>query len=151
MAWFPKGIVIIGILVACTNILLLPLDVATQNGDLTPTGIFPMKDLEFAFFLMTIILFFAVVPFAYLYYEGLDEDDTSPGKQIGYALKWTIPWIVMMAILIVVLYWFVGYAEVEIVQLQSAMQTTLPATSDYCPLVVGQPSCVSYNTWIKCA
>lgn len=62
---------------ACTNVLLLPLDVATQKGDLVATGLFPMKELSYAFFLSTIILFFVVIPFAYLYYEGLDDLDST--------------------------------------------------------------------------
>lgn len=61
--------------VACANVLLMPLDVATQAGLINATGLFPMKELEYAFYLISIVLFFAVIPFAYFYYEGLSEDD----------------------------------------------------------------------------
>ena len=75
VAWFPKIIVMLGIVVACTNVLLMPLDVATQNGTYVPTGVFPMQTIELVFYLTTIVLFFAVLPFAYFYYEGWSEDD----------------------------------------------------------------------------
>jgi len=84
VAWFPKVMVVLGIVVACTNVLLVPLDVSTQNGSFKPSGVFPMQQLEYAFFLMTIILFFIVLPFTYFYYEGWSEDDKvqSIGHQV---------------------------------------------------------------------
>jgi len=84
VAWFPKVMVVLGIVVACTNVLLVPLDVSTQNGSFKPSGVFPMQQLEYAFFLMTVILFFIVLPFTYFYYEGWSEDDKvqSIGHQV---------------------------------------------------------------------
>ena len=69
---------------ACTNILLMPLDVATQNGSFMPSGVFPMQTIELVFFLASVILFFIVLPFAYFYYEGWSEDDKvqSIGRQV---------------------------------------------------------------------
>jgi hypothetical protein len=75
VAWFPKIIVTLGIVVACTNVLLMPLDVSTQNGSFIPSGIFPMNTLILVFFVATIILFFVVLPFTYFYYEGWSEDE----------------------------------------------------------------------------
>ena len=75
----------LGVVVACTNVLLMPLDVATQNGNFIPTGVFPMLTIELVFFLATIILFFAVIPFAYFYYEGWSEDDKK--QSVGHQVR----------------------------------------------------------------
>lgn len=76
---------------------------------------------------------------------------SSDARQLGYALKWTIPWVLLMGALIVVLYWFVGYAEVEVVHLRSTLQSTVVDPSQFCALQNGEPVCTSFNRWIKCA
>jgi len=75
VAWFPKVVVVTGLVVACTNVLLLSLDVGTQGLEIVATGLFPMQEMEFAFFLITFILFFFIIPFTYIYYEGYDDDE----------------------------------------------------------------------------
>jgi len=116
VAWFPKIIVVMGLVVSGVNVLLLPLDVATQGSSIEAVGIFPMQEIEYSFFLISIILFFAVIPFTYFYYEGYDEDEFKQSviRQICNALQWVVPVIIIIAGIIVGVYWFYGFIDIPI-------------------------------------
>lgn len=60
---------------ACWNVLLLPLDVANQAGSFDASGGIPMAQLTLAFFICSICIAIAVVPFVMYFYEGMDEKD----------------------------------------------------------------------------
>ena len=71
VAWFPKFIIVLGLSVACFNVLLLPLDVANRDGE----GGVPVSTLNVIFYLTTIIMVLFVIPFTVFYYEGSDAKD----------------------------------------------------------------------------
>eukprot|EP00732_Lithocolla_globosa_P003537 Lithocolla_globosa_v1_NODE_2878_length_1838_cov_4.805384.p1 type:complete len:511 gc:universal NODE_2878_length_1838_cov_4.805384:279-1811(+) len=133
VAWFPKVVVILGLVVASTNVLLVPLDIGTQNGEINATGLFPMQQLNLSFFLITVILFFAVIPFTYIYYESYDEDERKQSVvgQLISATLWVVPLLLVLGIIIVIFYWFFGYAEIPLAVLSSEL--TFPNPDDnYC-------------------
>ncbi|KAI9023288.1 LMBR1-like membrane protein-domain-containing protein [Hyaloraphidium curvatum] len=123
VAWLPKLVVVLGFSLACYNIFLLPLDVANQKGQFAASGGLPMKELWLAFFSASTVLVLVVVPFTIFYYEG-EEDDGRDGEsrrrtssQVIYALKWLIPMLVLCGGLVGTLWWFVGTAEVTVIDL----------------------------------
>lgn len=75
VAWLPKIVVITGLSVACFNVLLLPLDVANQDGSFSARGGIPMETLNLVFFMLTIAYALLIVPFTVFYYEGVDDKD----------------------------------------------------------------------------
>ena len=68
-----------GVTFSCYNVLLLPLDVANHRGSVDAVGGINMANITIGFFITSIVLAFAVVPFMMYYYEGVDEsDDENP-------------------------------------------------------------------------
>jgi LMBR1 domain-containing protein 1 len=51
------------------------LDTANQGGSFEATGGIPMAEMTLAFFISSVVLAIAVVPFTMFYYEGLDESE----------------------------------------------------------------------------
>ncbi|KAJ1507192.1 hypothetical protein HMI54_015788 [Coelomomyces lativittatus] len=138
-AWFPKLLVILGISLSCYNIFLLPLDVANQNGLFTATGGLPMQLLNFIFFLSTIIMAGVLVPFVMFYYEGVDDDDddgesttVSTSAQILYAVKWTLPTLIIFGIIGYVLWAYAGTVKISVDVLTSPLLSGDNYTANYC-------------------
>ena len=71
VAWFPKLVVVLGLSLACSNVLLLPLDVANSRGD----GGLPMALLNVIFYVSSVGMVLVVIPFTVFYYEGSDARD----------------------------------------------------------------------------
>ena len=134
VAWFPKVVTVTGLVVSCTNVLLLPLDVGSQGSVIVAEGLFPMQQLEFAFFLISVILFFAIIPFTYIYYEGYDDDDfkQSVKNQIFNAFKWVIPFLLVLAGIMTAVYWFEGFAELTLAVYKSPLVNTQNITTSMC-------------------
>ncbi len=78
-AWFPKLIVLLGLSLACWTLLMLPLDVANRAACPVGTALttcnptFPMATLWYIAYITNIVLVFAIIPFAYFYYEADSE------------------------------------------------------------------------------
>ena len=78
-AWFPKGIVVLGITLAIWTVLLFPLDTANRNACSSDVPasycIFtiPATQLWYSCFIANAILTFVVIPFAMFYYEADSE------------------------------------------------------------------------------
>ncbi|KAJ3269266.1 hypothetical protein HDV01_001633 [Terramyces sp. JEL0728] len=132
VAWFPKAVVVASLSCAAWNLFLLPLDVANQNGLIGAANGLPMDKLTLGFFGCTIGLVVLIVPFTVFYYEGEDSDDnengeSSAGAQFGYAIKYIIPTLIILAGIIAAMYWGgLGYAEIKTTYLQSPLfDTTL--------------------------
>ncbi|KAJ3296794.1 hypothetical protein HK104_001210 [Borealophlyctis nickersoniae] len=144
VAWFPKIVVVLGLTLACYNIFLLPLDVANQKGQLSPAGAIPMTQINLAFYITTIIMALVGVPFTVFFYEGADDtdddDQRSSPQAFAYALKWMIPLLIFMGALIFVLYWFLGYADINVVRLTGQLVLDVSLTTDYCAPVTGGPA-----------
>jgi LMBR1 domain-containing protein 1 len=138
VAWLPKVVVVTGLSIACYNVLLLPLDVANQNGNALNTAGLPMKQLDLAFFLLTIIYVAVVIPFVILYYESWE--DTAESKkntalhQLLHALKWITPIVVVLVVVVAVLYIFIGHALLPVTHIYGTFQENVTdAFATYCP------------------
>jgi LMBR1 domain-containing protein 1 len=78
-AWFPKGVVVLGISLAIWTVLLFPLDAANQRA--CSPGVpasycsftLPTEQLWLALFIANAALVFVVIPFATFYYEADSE------------------------------------------------------------------------------
>jgi len=118
-AIFPKVVTVFGLTLACCNVLLLPLDRANQ----TTNGGIPMAQLWLASYITLGILILVVVPFAIFYYEAEDPDKSNV-SQIVSAMKWCIVIIIVFAIITILLYVFLGVAEVPVTKLSASLGDT---------------------------
>ncbi|KAI3653386.1 hypothetical protein MP228_001333 [Amoeboaphelidium protococcarum] len=135
VAWFPKLVVVVGLTLSCYNALLLPLDVANQGGQFVAVGGIPMAQITFAFFIATICMALAVVPFVMFYYEGMDEADefdNDPAKQVFYAVQWTFVTLVIYFLATALIWYYAGYADIPTVTMSSQFQPSTDIRYQYC-------------------
>lgn len=114
-AWLPKIIVVIGLCLACFNVLLLPYDVANRfSPDVAGSaggGIDVV--LVWQIVMWTICVFtFVIVPFAMFYYESMDPDQPNICNQLRPAFCYTTIAFFIFAILLVVLWITLGTATI---------------------------------------
>eukprot|EP00158_Paraphelidium_tribonemae_P004492 Partr_v1_DN26785_c0_g1_i3_m8910 putative LIMR family len=134
VAWGPKIVVILGVTLCCLNVLVLPLDVANQGGQLDAIGGLPMEGITLGLFVASIILAAAAVPFMMFYYEGLDDSEdkgSDPIAQIIYAVKWSSISLIVFFTGCSLLWYYYGYAEFRIVELESRLHDHGPAPLTY--------------------
>ena len=114
-AWFPKVVVVLGLSLACFNVLLLPYDVANrQQPDVfgnTGGGINTVVAWQIVMYCVAAFTFI-IVPFAIMYYEAQDPDQTSIWNQIKPALCYTVITFLIFLILLIALWLSVGVAEI---------------------------------------
>eukprot|EP00835_Amoeboradix_gromovi_P002561 NODE_148_length_17471_cov_0.413136.p4 type:complete len:396 gc:universal NODE_148_length_17471_cov_0.413136:11616-12803(+) len=104
-AWAPKILFIFCLSLACFNVLMLPLDVANQTMDEDNNGGLPLRQIAIICFLTSVSIVYTVIPFCVFWYEGID--DGSGSSQLGHAMKWTLPTVIVI-ILIFVSAWLWG-------------------------------------------
>lgn len=122
-AWFPKIVVLLGLLLLEVNILLLPMDVSNERTD----GELPMDIFWLVLLLSSIIMVIAVIPFTMFYYEAQDPDKSGISHQVISALKYVIASIVIFFAVTSLLWVFIGVAEVPIKKLEAGL---VPVGSD---------------------
>lgn len=93
-----------GISISVFNILLLPLDVSNQKGVFENLHSIPMGSITISFFIITIVMGLALVPFAMFYYEGIDETDTDDGST--YVISLLLLFISMISICDIIFHFF---------------------------------------------
>jgi len=133
VAWAPKIIVLVGLILACCNILLLPLDVQNQRGEAVKKGSIPIKTLNFICFLLSAVIAIAVIPFMMLYYESYDGSKNKT-KQYIIAAKWTIPMTLIVFGIILVLWLLFGKIRIEEKEIYSYTidSKSFEYSNDYC-------------------
>lgn len=114
-AWLPKIITVVGLCLACFNVLLLPYDVANRQNpevaDATGGGINVV--LVWQIIMWTICAFtFVVVPFAMFYYEAMDPEQPNVCSQLRPAFCYTTIAFFIFATLLVVLWITLGDATI---------------------------------------
>ncbi|KAG7033770.1 LIMR family protein [Cucurbita argyrosperma subsp. argyrosperma] len=122
-AYFPKFVVVFGLSIALISILMLPADVANRqackhalyNGACNLT--LPMKDLWLAIYIVDALLVFFIIPFAMFYYEG--DQDKSIGERMKSAMIWVVVMAIVCALLLGILYGFVGEVDFTVMHLSS--------------------------------
>lgn len=127
VAWGPKIVVVLGLTLACFSVLMLPLDVGNGRD-----GGFPMDVLWMVVYIVMAAFAVVIIPFAMFYYEGDEYDETGKAdSQLVYALKGTFITFIVFAVVTVVMYLFLGIAEIPVIQLQGAFVTTQNRTVPY--------------------
>ncbi|KAN0021958.1 hypothetical protein ACTFIU_004104 [Dictyostelium citrinum] len=129
VAYFPKIIVILGLTLAATSILMLPLDVANEGGK----GGFPMDILWIVIYIAVAVFAIVICPFAMFFYES-EEADPGAGSQIAGAFKGTFAILFVFTALTIVLYVFFGVAEIPTIVILGRFK------------VINYPSTVDINT-----
>lgn len=121
VAWGPKIVVVLGFTLACFSVLMLPLDVGNANSN----GGFPMDTLWIVIYIVMAVMAVVIIPFAMFYYEGDEYDETGKAdSQLIYAVKGTFITLIVFVVLTVVMYLFLGIAEIPVIQLQATLVTT---------------------------
>lgn len=121
VAWGPKIVVVLSLSLACFSVLMLPLDVG--NG--STNGGFPMATLWMIVFIFMAILIVVIIPFATFYYEGDEYDDTGKApSQLGSAIKGTLISILVYAVIFIIMYLFLGIAEIPVIRIENTLRTT---------------------------
>jgi len=121
VAWAPKIVVLIGLILACCNILLLPLDVQNQRGEAVQKGSLPMELFNIIFFISTAVFAIIVIPFMMFYYEGYDDSENTTKKQYINAIKWCIPTSVIVFGVIIALWIFFGKITIVRKEISSSL------------------------------
>lgn len=135
LAWFPKIVVITSLALACFNIFLLPLQAANSTGVSGSSGL-PMEKLTIGFYGSSVCMILIMIPFTVFFYEGEDSDDDKDGgvdkrssaAQVGYALRYIIPTMMVFGLIVFLMYWptigNLGTASIRTTYLQSPIYDT---------------------------
>ncbi|KAF8067363.1 LIMR family protein [Scenedesmus sp. PABB004] len=124
-AWFPKGVVVLGLWLAMAMVLLFPLDVANRaacsSALVESSCVFtlPMRQLWQAVFIANLVMTFFFIPFTLFFYEG--DSDYSCGLRIKNALLWTAAMALVLGLAIGVAYGLAGYVEYPVQELTSGL------------------------------
>jgi len=133
VAWFPKLVVFLGLFLTCVTVLLVPFDVAIQNG-VADRVFSDMTVLWFALFYIVAAWAIVVCPFTIFWYER-DEDD-SFARQLCTTICFTSIGLFVFIVLTVALYYTIGFVELPLMLESLALlpgavnqPPPLPATS----------------------
>eukprot|EP00325_Prymnesiales_sp_UTEX-LB-985_P002044 CAMPEP_0174700544 /NCGR_PEP_ID=MMETSP1094-20130205/5468_1 /TAXON_ID=156173 /ORGANISM="Chrysochromulina brevifilum, Strain UTEX LB 985" /LENGTH=477 /DNA_ID=CAMNT_0015898047 /DNA_START=144 /DNA_END=1577 /DNA_ORIENTATION=+ len=107
-AYAPKLAVVLGLTLTCLLVLMLPLDVANRNAN----GGLAMETLWLIMYLSIAGMCVGVVPFMMFYYEAWDPE--SKNWQVWTAIKYETLTILVVGTVLVLMWLFLGYAEVPI-------------------------------------
>ncbi|CAJ1930697.1 unnamed protein product [Cylindrotheca closterium] len=124
-AYFPKFIVIVGIMLAGFTAFLLPMDVANNDGyagctgyDTDLCGGLDMELVWSIFFWLIPIWCFVLIPFATFFYEADDGLLLNPGgekqSRVKSAVVWTLGTIIIVGIIFVTTYFLFSEAQIPI-------------------------------------
>ncbi|EGG21903.1 LMBR1-like conserved region-containing protein [Cavenderia fasciculata] len=125
VAWLPKIIVVAGLTLAAVSILMLPLDVANKGGE----GGFPMDTIWLVIYIAIAIFSVIIVPFAMFYYESEEADGTN--NQFASAFKGTLFLLFAFAVITVLLWLFIGIAEIPTVLVNQQFYVANLNTADF--------------------
>eukprot|EP00906_Rhabdomonas_costata_P004422 RCo006536 len=132
-AWLPKGVVVLSVALSCFTVLLLPYDVANKADPLTFASLPGGMDVTTMWYicLIAIVVFCVlIIPFCIFYYESYDpagdDGEGHPGmfSQILPAIGFTLATAIVFVVLLLALWFTVGYADIPYTGYACAM---LPA------------------------
>ena len=144
-AYFPKAMIIIGLLLCEFTVLLLPLDVANNAGLVGCDsyrsefcgGLENLSTLWIAVAITLIVFALVVNPFAIFYYEAFDVDkdfnETSCAHQCCSALRWQILAMVVMVPVLVIMYVTLRTIRLPISALEAVANSSTAVYSGYDP------------------
>lgn len=114
-AWLPKVIVVLGLSLACFNVLLLPYDVANKKSTSVANSVGGGIDtvLMWQIVSWSIAGFtFLLVPFAMFYYEAQDPEEGNACTQLRPAFCYTTITLIVFVTLLLVMWLTIGTADV---------------------------------------
>lgn len=124
-AWIPKIITLLGLTLACCSILLLPFDVANRSFDGHLDQVIAI--LWQVVYVAVAVYVTAIIPFAYFYYEAYDPSkDWKRGilNQLLWATIFSAVTIFVSVVAVVILYIFLGKADIPYKRYTSQLATT---------------------------
>lgn len=151
-AWFPKLVVWTGFIVAGATVLLLPLDVANNEGypgcdgyDTRVCGGLNMTLFWNIFFWLIPAYMFILIPFSTFYYEADDGmlmagTNTAAGRnakkksRIWDALKWQFATLVIVVLVFFLTYYFLSDTDIPIREYQYNGTTSQLFTYETVPI-----------------
>jgi len=107
-AYAPKIVVVFGLTLTALLVLMLPLDVANRASD----GGLPMEELWLFMYITVAAMCIVIVPFMMFYYEAWDPEGRN--WQVWTAIKYEVVTVVVVGTTLVLMWLFLGYAEVPI-------------------------------------
>eukprot|EP01130_Rhizamoeba_saxonica_P002030 TRINITY_DN11836_c0_g1_i1.p1 TRINITY_DN11836_c0_g1~~TRINITY_DN11836_c0_g1_i1.p1 ORF type:complete len:475 (-),score=43.32 TRINITY_DN11836_c0_g1_i1:53-1477(-) len=125
---FPKVICVLAFTFASINILMLPLDIASRNSTL---GGLPMGYMWMSIYIIIAVFIVILIPFAIFYYQSYDP--TSSTSPAASAAKVLIIVFILFAILTVIGYIFLGFAEIPVQHYTSNLTNGDSAPTSNCP------------------
>jgi len=136
-AYFPKILVVFSLTLSFAMILMLPMDVANArtNGGLAMNG------LWIAVFIMAVVLIVIVLPFSIFFYEAEDPNEEKFGKKLGEGVKYSLIVFIIYVAFTVVLWVFLGEAQVPYTHLVGSM---VPTNVDGTATCTPKPTCDYY-------
>ena len=145
-AWLPKVIVLIGLAMACFNVLLMPYDIANRRSTDVANSVGGGINvvLVWQIVMWTICGFtFLIVPFAMFYYEAMDPDQPNICHQLRPAFCYTSIAFVVFTLMLVLLWLTVGEADIPYTSYGTfvTFQTspfTQQSTFQYLPLITAE-------------
>eukprot|EP00003_Mantamonas_plastica_P023177 TRINITY_DN410_c0_g1_i2.p1 TRINITY_DN410_c0_g1~~TRINITY_DN410_c0_g1_i2.p1 ORF type:complete len:484 (-),score=140.39 TRINITY_DN410_c0_g1_i2:44-1495(-) len=115
-AYFPKVVVVTGLTLAICNVLLLPLDIA-NTAEQVGMSMGTLWQVVYMFIAFWVIV---LIPFAIFFYES--EEEESGKNQLSSAIKWELACLFISALVIGLMYAFLGYADVPVTVLKSSFE-----------------------------
>jgi len=120
-AWCPKVVTLLGLFIACCNVLILPMDVVNaQTG-----GGLDMNIVWNISFYLTALCVLLVIPFAYFYYENETDSTKSTNgcfnlipywnSQLCEGIKWALAFFISFVLILVIMYLVIPYAYIPVV------------------------------------
>ncbi|RNF04430.1 LMBR1-like conserved region-containing protein [Trypanosoma conorhini] len=115
--WWLRILVVLSFSWACFNILVLPYDVANVRGSVYgPGGEINVTTMWIAILVPMSLLAFVVCPFAMVYRETMEPDQTSVWRPIKFAAMVTAALVGVFLLLIFLLWATVGYTSIAYAQ-----------------------------------
>mmetsp|Transcript_2284 Transcript_2284/g.6699 ORF Transcript_2284/g.6699 Transcript_2284/m.6699 type:complete len:520 (-) Transcript_2284:178-1737(-) len=124
-AWWPKIVVILSIWLSVCTVLFFPIDVANRlscNNSI-PVNLcqfaIPATQIWYVLMIANVAVVYLVIPFTIFFYES--DQDHSLIRRVCTGTIWVVGFIVVMALLLGLLYYFAGYVEYEVIGLTSGL------------------------------
>jgi len=124
-AWWPKIVVVFSIWLAVCTVLFFPIDVANRKScadgiplDLCRFAI-PATQIWYILMIANVATVYAIIPFTMFFYEA--DTDYSVFRKITTGLVWAFGVLVVLALILGLLYYFIGFVRYDVLGLSSGV------------------------------
>lgn len=137
-ARFPRIVVLLGLFLAFSAVLVLPFDVANaRNFDNNALDQISVGVLWQIVFIIQAIFVVLVIPFAFWFYESdVDRDELRENNarcqgQLCTAIKFTVAFLIVFIITLVLMWAFLSTAEVPVTRQTRSIGSLTPAGTEF--------------------